>query len=91
MDRYTILAKIGSGSFSTVYKARDTQTDTIVAVKRVYFEGDGIPSGVVREISILQELQHENIVRLRDVVLERHETNDRVNMILDYVDQDLVI
>ena len=30
---------------------------------------DGIPSTTLREISILHELEHPNIVKLRDVVL----------------------
>jgi len=32
------------------------------------FEDEGIPSTAMREISILKELKHQNIVDLKDVI-----------------------
>jgi serine/threonine protein kinase len=53
-----------------VFKARDTTTQEIVAVKQISVKDldDGVPRTTLREISVLQELRHPNIVELRDVV-----------------------
>lgn len=48
-----------------VYKAKDLNTGQIVALKkiRLELEDEGVPSTSIREISVLKELQHANIVR----------------------------
>jgi serine/threonine protein kinase len=48
-----------------VYKGKDTRTGVTVAMKKVLLdpEGEGVPSTTIREISLLNELQHDNIVR----------------------------
>ena len=56
------------GAYGTVYKARDTLSDTIVAIKKVKLAltEDGVPMSVLREISLLKQLgkaNHPNIVR----------------------------
>ena len=65
MERYQRLEKIGEGTYGQVYKAKDRRTDTIIALKRIRLEaeGEGIPSNAIREISLLKELRHPNIVR----------------------------
>jgi serine/threonine protein kinase len=47
-----------------VYKAKDTLTNDTVALKQIRLENEdeGIPSTAMREISILKELKHPNIV-----------------------------
>ncbi|KAI7881732.1 kinase-like domain-containing protein [Mucor mucedo] len=70
---YTFLEKIGQGSFGAVYKARDNKSNGLVALKRILVddEKEGVPIMVIREIKILKQLDHKNIVPLRDVVVER--------------------
>ena len=65
MERYQRLEKIGEGTYGQVYKAKDRISDTIVALKRIRLESEdeGIPSTAIREISLLKELRHPNIVR----------------------------
>ena len=48
-----------------VYKARDLTTNTIVALKKIRLEAEdeGVPSTAIREISLLKELEDDNIVR----------------------------
>jgi serine/threonine protein kinase len=48
-----------------VYKAKDRVTGEIIALKKIRLEAEdeGIPSTAIREISLLKELQHPNIVR----------------------------
>lgn len=68
MDRYQRIEKggsIGEGTYGVVYKSMDLVTKQVVALKRIRLEteDDGIPSTALREISVLRELEHPNIVR----------------------------
>uniref|UniRef100_A0A672ZZH3 Cyclin-dependent kinase 7 n=1 Tax=Sphaeramia orbicularis TaxID=375764 RepID=A0A672ZZH3_9TELE len=60
--RYEKLDFLGEGQFATVYKARDKITDTIVAIKKVQNISFGINRTALREIKLLQELHHPNII-----------------------------
>lgn len=48
-----------------VYKARDKVTNETIALKKIRLEqeDEGVPSTAIREISLLKEMQHGNIVR----------------------------
>jgi cyclin-dependent kinase len=87
MERYQRIDKIGEGTYGVVYKASDKATGEIVALKKIRLEAEdeGIPSTAIREISLLKELQHPNIVRLYDVV----HTERRLTLVFEYLDQDL--
>ncbi len=65
MDRYARIEKIGEGTYGVVYKARDKITNDIIALKKIRLEAEdeGVPSTAIREISLLKELQHPNIVK----------------------------
>lgn len=87
MERYQKLEKIGEGTYGIVYKAKDRLSDSIVALKRIRLdaEDEGIPSTAIREISLLKELRHPNIVRLYDVV----HSERKLTLVFEYLDQDL--
>ena len=86
-DRYTKLDKLGEGTYGVVYKARDKVTDEIVALKKIKLENetDGVPSTAIREIALLKELRHPNIVNLKDIV----HSEDKLYLIFEYLDYDL--
>ncbi|CAD8138783.1 unnamed protein product [Paramecium octaurelia] len=86
-ERYQKLEKIGEGTYGLVYKAKDNQTGEIVALKKIRMdhEDEGVPSTAIREISLLKEVQHPNIVPLKDVVYDE----SRLYLIFDFVDLDL--
>lgn len=90
MDRYQKVEKngdCGAGTYGVVYKAKDKQTNTIVALKRIRLEveDEGIPSTTLREISVLRQLKHPNIVELSDVV----QSDGRLYLVFEFVDKDL--
>lgn len=71
-NKYTLdLHPIGQGAYGYVYKGVFNDSGETVALKRTKIENfnDGIPSTTLREISVLQELDHHNIVKLKDVVM----------------------
>mmetsp|Transcript_50954 Transcript_50954/g.125220 ORF Transcript_50954/g.125220 Transcript_50954/m.125220 type:complete len:299 (-) Transcript_50954:50-946(-) len=87
MDRYQRLEKIGEGTYGVVYKAKDQVTQQTIALKKIRLEqeDEGVPSTAIREISILKELQHPNIVKFLDVV---HSSN-KLYLVFEFLDQDL--
>lgn len=83
------LNRIGEGTYGIVYRARDTQTDEIVALKKVRMdkEKDGIPISSLREITLLLRLRHPNIVELKEVVVGNH--LESIFLVMGYCEQDL--
>jgi serine/threonine protein kinase len=53
------------GTYGIVYKVCHRPTSQIYALKKIRLEGedDGVPATAIREISILKELRHQNIVQ----------------------------
>jgi len=86
MEKYQKLEKIGEGTYGVVYKAQDGAGD-LYALKKIRLEAEeeGIPSTAIREISLLKELQHPNIVKLCDVI----HSERRLTLVFEYLDQDL--
>lgn len=68
--RYEKIDKLGEGTYGIVYKVKDLRTNKIVALKKIRLENEdeGMPSTAMREIAILKELDHPNIVGLEDVI-----------------------
>jgi len=70
--RYQKLEKIGEGSYGLVYKAMNTVTNEIVAIKEAKMDfQEGVPYSTVRETSILKTLDHPAIVKLLAVQCTR--------------------
>ena len=65
MDAYEKVDKIGEGTYGVVYRAKCRVTGDTVALKKIRLEqeDEGVPPTAIREISLLKELQHVNIVR----------------------------
>lgn len=90
--RYEKIEFLGEGQFATVFKAKDVKTDKIVAVKKIKLGSreeaqDGINRTALREIKLLQELHHENLIGLLDVF--GHMSN--VSLVFDFMDTDLEV
>jgi len=81
--------RIGEGTYGIVYRARDTKTGQIVALKKLRMEKekDGIPVSGLREISILLNCDHENIVRVREIAVGR--SFESIFLVMAYCEQDL--
>ncbi|XP_068145645.1 cyclin-dependent kinase 10 [Drosophila tropicalis] len=89
VSEFEKLNRVGEGSYGIVYRARDTRNNEIVALKKVRMdqEKDGLPVSGLREIMILKQCRHENIVQLREVVVGK--SLDSIFLVMDFCEQDL--
>ena len=89
VNEYEKLNKVGEGTYGVVYRARDTKSGEIVALKRVRMEEekDGLPVSSLREINLLLNLRHRNIVELKEVVVGQR--LDSIFLVMEYCEQDL--
>jgi serine/threonine protein kinase len=57
--------KLGEGTFGEVYVATHEHTGEIAALKKIKLEceDEGVPGTTLREVSLLKELQHPNVVQ----------------------------
>lgn len=57
-----------------------------MALKEIHLDSEeGTPSTAIREISLMKELKHENIVTLHDVI----HTENKLMLVFEYMDKDL--
>ncbi|GAA6062854.1 hypothetical protein JCM10212_006107 [Sporobolomyces blumeae] len=86
-ELYERLVQVGEGTYGKVYKARDVETNKLVALKRIRMEAekDGFPITAVREIKLLQSLRHRNVVDLIEMLVSK----GHVYMVMEYMDHDL--
>jgi predicted Ser/Thr protein kinase len=82
--RYEFLETLGHGGLGAVFKARDTSTGRIVAVKTVAQGDDRVQALLMREARLLASLSHPGVVAVHDMVL----ADDRIFVVQDYVDGD---
>lgn len=75
-----------SNNSHQVFKGRNRQTGEYVALKEIHLDSEeGTPSTAIREISLMKELKHENIVSLHDVI----HTENKLMLVFEYMDKDL--
>ncbi|KAL4161228.1 hypothetical protein PRNP1_001783 [Phytophthora ramorum] len=70
IDNYSIIDKVGSGTYGEVFKCQHKVTKDIVALKKLRpdVEKNGFPVTSIREMKILKFLKHPNIVELKEIV-----------------------
>jgi cyclin-dependent kinase 12/13 len=70
--------EIGAGRYGTVFKTTDKETGKRFALKHIKMEGEtqGFPVTAIREIKILKALDHENIIKLEEVITYGNEKPD---------------
>lgn len=88
-DAFQRLEKIGQGTYSSVYRARDVETGKMVALKKVKFDNFQ-PESVgfmAREITVLRKLDHPNIMKLLGIVTSR--LSCCVYLVFEYMEHDL--
>ncbi|BFZ60718.1 negative regulator of the PHO system [Saitoella coloradoensis] len=85
-SQFQQLEKLGEGTYATVYKGRNLRTGELVALKEIHLDSEeGTPSTAIREISLMKELKHDNIVSLYDVI----HTENKLMLVFEFMERDL--
>ncbi|XP_075695695.1 cyclin-dependent kinase 11B-like isoform X3 [Rhinoderma darwinii] len=89
VEEFQCLNRIEEGTYGVVYRAKDKKTDEIVALKRLKMEKEkeGFPITSLREINTILKAQHDNIVRVREIVVGSN--MDKIYIVMNYVEHDL--
>lgn len=106
VENYDKLNDIEEGTYGWVARAKDLRTGKVVALKRLKLDETtggsapsqvGLPETGLREIQILKDCSHRNIVGLHEVVINdaaatrpnRKEPIEAVFLVLEFVEHDL--
>ncbi|XP_061372949.1 protein IMPAIRED IN BABA-INDUCED STERILITY 1-like [Gastrolobium bilobum] len=88
-DAFEKLEKIGQGTYSNVFRAREIETGKIVALKKVRFDNFE-PESVrfmAREIMILRRLDHPNIIKLEGLITSKLSCS--IYLVFEYMEHDI--
>ncbi|KAK4884487.1 hypothetical protein RN001_000758 [Aquatica leii] len=85
MERYEKLCKLGEGSYGLVYKCRNRDTGDIVAIKKFAESEDDplIRKIALREIRLLKNLKHPNLVNLLEVFRRKR----RLHLVFEFCER----
>ena len=90
-NSYDRIARLDEGTYGIVWKAKDTSSGEIVALKQIKFDEtltkEGFPIAALREISVLLDLSHECIVTVREMVVG--DNANQVFMVMEFMQMDL--
>ncbi|XP_021888334.1 cyclin-dependent kinase D-2 isoform X1 [Carica papaya] len=87
VDRYLKRQVLGEGTYGVVYKAIDTLTGQTVAIKKIRLgnQKEGLNFTALREIKLLKELKHPNIIELIDAFPDK----GNLHLVFEYMQTDL--
>jgi len=88
--RYVINKSMGHGAYGIVVSATDKVSGKNVAIKKIskIFKSLIESKRTIREIKLLKELDHENVLRIVDMMLDRKSIED-VYVVSELMDTDL--
>ncbi|KAM6908908.1 cyclin-dependent kinase-like 4 [Xenentodon cancila] len=88
MERFESLGPVGEGSYGTVLKCRHRDSGRLVAIKKFMDSDDDktVKKIALREIKLLRQLRHDNLVNLLEVWKRRH----RWYLVFEFVDRTLL-
>lgn len=84
MEKYEKLAKIGEGSYGVVFKCRNKDSGQVVAIKKFLESEDDpvIKKIALREIRMLKQLKHNNLVNLLEVFRRKR----KLHLVFEFCD-----
>uniref|UniRef100_A0A8C9ZY34 Cyclin-dependent kinase-like 2 n=1 Tax=Sander lucioperca TaxID=283035 RepID=A0A8C9ZY34_SANLU len=88
MERYESLGLVGEGSYGTVLKCRHRDSGRLVAIKKFMDSDDDktVKKIALREIKLLRQLRHDNLVNLLEVWKRRR----RWYLVFEFVERTLL-
>lgn len=89
LRKYDIVHRLGRGAYGIVWKAVDKKSRKTIALKKIFdaFQNSTDAQRTFREIMFLQELEHDNIIKLHNV--HRAENDRDIYLVFQYMETDL--
>ncbi|XP_042489261.1 cyclin-dependent kinase E-1-like isoform X1 [Macadamia integrifolia] len=92
LQQYDLIGKIGEGTYGLVFLARTKSQPNrgkCIAIKKFKQskDGDGVSPTAIREIMLLREINHENVVKLVNVHINHADMS--LYLAFDYAEHDL--
>jgi len=89
LRKYEIIHRLGRGAYGIVWKAVDKKSRKTVALKKIFdaFQNSTDAQRTFREVMFLQDLAHENVVKLLNV--HRAENDRDIYLTFEYMETDL--
>jgi len=86
-NHFHILEKLGEGAYGKVYRAIHRDTGEVYALKKlpIQYEDEGVPATAIREVSLLKECRHPNVIQLHTVYSDAA----AMYLVFEYLDMDL--
>lgn len=86
---YEVKEKLGEGTYGKVYKVVHRDTGALYALKKIKIlytdDGEGVPGTAIREIALLKNCKHQNIIRLEETFIQPN----CLLLLFEYADMDL--
>ena len=91
-SKYEKIVDKGSGAFGKVFKSKIRNTNKLVALKQIKFneeknKKEGFPITAMREIILMKQLNHQNILSLNEIVVS---PNNETYLVFEYMDFDFL-
>eukprot|EP00899_Mesostigma_viride_P025778 jgi/Mesvir1/6385/Mv12270-RA.1 len=86
MNRYKVARQLGDGTYGSVWRATNRQTNEVVAIKKMkkkFYSWEECMS--LREVKSLRKMNHPNIVKLKEVIRE----NDELFFVFEFMENNL--
>jgi len=91
VDRFRKLNRIDEGTYGVVYRARDSITGEVVALKQLKLSAskseEGFPVSSLREVILLAKMDHPNVVCLKEVAVGNSPLH--IFMVMEYAEHEL--
>ncbi|KAL6220609.1 hypothetical protein ACLB2K_008365 [Fragaria x ananassa] len=91
-SKYVPIKPIGRGAYGVVCSSINRETNEKVAIKKInnVFENRIDALRTLRELKLLRNIQHENVIALKDVMMPTHRTSfNDVYFVYELMDTDL--
>ncbi|XP_063377945.1 serine/threonine-protein kinase fused isoform X2 [Cydia fagiglandana] len=87
MENYDIISFVGEGSFGRVFKAKNKETDVVVALKVIRKKGRSSKDlkNLRQECDIQRTLEHPNIIRM----IDSFDTESELVVVTEYAEREL--
>ena len=85
--KYEVLGVVGEGAYGIVYKCKNKETGKYVAIKKFKeTEDELVQKTMKRELKMLQQLKHENIVEFKEAIKQKN----NIYIVFEYVEKNLL-